>query len=86
MGCLAAKPIVNGIEKDLRGKATVVRLNLLSEVGREAAARYRVSAVPTMLVLGAGGEVTYRKVGTPDREAIVAEATAPREPFAPRAD
>jgi len=75
MGCLAAKPVVDGIEKDLRGKAdVVVRLNLLSKVGREAAIRYGVPAVPTILVLDAESKVIYRHTGMPDRREVVGVA------------
>jgi len=76
MGCLAAKPVVDGIEKDLRGKADVVRLNLLSKVGREAAIRYGVPAVPTILVLDAESKVIYRYTGMPDRREVVGVAVA----------
>jgi hypothetical protein len=66
-----AKPIVDGIEKDLKGTAEVVRLNLLSEVGRKAASRYGVPAVPTILVLDAASNVIYRRTGMPDRQEVV---------------
>ena len=76
MGCLVAKPIVNGIEKDLKGKADVIRLNILSRVGREAASRYGVPAVPTLVVLGRDGEVVYRRTGLPDRRDIATRVSA----------
>jgi hypothetical protein len=76
MGCLVAKPIVNGIEKDLKGTAEVIRLNMLSGIGREAASRYGVPAVPTLVVLGPGGEVVYRHTGTPDRREVVERVNA----------
>jgi thioredoxin-related protein len=72
-----AKPIVDGIEKDLKGKAEVVRLNMLSKVGRELASRYGVPAVPTVLVLDAAGELIYRHTGMPDRREVVAQVTTP---------
>ena len=71
-----AKPIVDGIEKDLKGKAEVVRLNMMSKVGREVASRYGVPAVPTILVLDAGSQVIYRHTGMPDRREIVGVAVA----------
>jgi hypothetical protein len=72
-----AKPIVDGIEKDLKGKAEVVRLNLLSKVGRKAASRYGIAGVPTILILDADGEVIYRHTGMPDRREVVAQITTP---------
>ena len=71
-----AKPIVDGIERDLKGKAEVVRLNLMTRVGREAASRYGVPAVPTILVLDADSSVIYRHTGMPNRREVVAQISA----------
>jgi thioredoxin-related protein len=68
---------VDGIERDLKGSAEVVRLNLMGKVGREAASRYRVQAVPTILVLDSDGNVVYRHVGMPDRSEVVARVVGP---------
>jgi hypothetical protein len=70
-----AKPIVNGIEKELRGRARVVRLNLLSGLGREVARSYGVAAVPATIVFDGAGGVRYRREGLPDRQQIVEAAT-----------
>ena len=75
MQCLVAKPIVDGIEKDLRGKAKVIRVNLTSKIGREIAARYDVRSIPTLLVVN-GDEVTYRHQGVPRRGHVVEQVTA----------
>lgn len=76
MSCLAAKPVVNGIEEDLEGIARVLRLDIGSKLGKEAASRFGVSSVPTMLVLDGAGEVVHRESGRPDREEVVARARA----------
>lgn len=76
MPCLVAKPIVDGIEKDLQGRAQVVRLNALSSPGRDIAARYGVMGVPTTIVLNGSGDVIHRQVGIPSRKKIVAMAAA----------
>ncbi len=76
MACLTAKPIVDGIEKDLRGKAEVVRLNMLSRLGREIASRYGVPAVPTLVVLDGDGNVIHKRTGRPDRREVVARVSA----------
>ena len=67
---------MDGIEKDLKGKAEVVRLNILSKVGREQASRYGVPAVPTVLILDADSKVIYRHTGMPDRREVVGVAVA----------
>lgn len=72
MKCLLARPIVNGLERDLEGRADVVRLNMLSKEGREVASRYEVRGLPHLLVLDGAGKVIYRKNGLLDRKAVLA--------------
>lgn len=76
MSCLTAKPIVNGIEKDLEDTARVIRLDIGSELGKEAAGRFGVTSVPTLLVLDGAGEVVHRETGMPSREEVVARVRA----------
>ncbi len=76
MQCLAAKPIVDGIEKDLEGRAQVVRLDVSSEQGREIALGYDVRSLPTTIVVGGDGDVIDRHAGIPSRKKIVAQAAA----------
>ena len=66
-----AKPIVDGLERDLEGRAQVIRLNVLDGVGSAAAQRYAVRGVPTMLVFDGQGKVVSTSVGLPDRKRIV---------------
>jgi thioredoxin-like negative regulator of GroEL len=54
---------VDGLERRLAGKASVVRLDLMSQVGRQAAARFGVRAVPTLLVVNGDGQVVLTQVG-----------------------
>ena len=76
MQCLAAKPIVDGIEKDLQGRARVVRLNVSDKQGRDIALGYDVRSLPATIVVGKDGEVIDRHAGIPSRKKIVAQATA----------
>lgn len=76
MSCLAAKPVVNGIEEDLEGTARVIRLDIASDRGKQVAGRYGVEAVPTIVVLDGEGEVVHRESGKPDREEVVSRAAA----------
>jgi len=68
-----AKPIVDGIEKDLEGRAKVVRLGVMSEVGMQAARRYGVRGVPTLILFDGAGQLVEQSVGLPDREGVVAQ-------------
>jgi len=70
-----AKPIVNGIEKDLQGQVKIVRLNLLTKLGRELARAYGVTAIPAMVVFDGGGQVRYSHQGLPNRQRIVQEVS-----------
>jgi thioredoxin-like negative regulator of GroEL len=54
---------VDGLERKLAGKASVIRLDLMSQVGRQAAARFGVRAVPTLLVVNGDGQVVLTQVG-----------------------
>ncbi len=68
---MEAKPVVDGVERDLDGSARVVRVDLLSDTGARLARRYAVTFTPTFVFLdGAGGVVaTAHRL---EREAAVA--------------
>ena len=59
------------IEEDLEGRAEVVRLSVMSDVGGALASRYGVRGVPTIVVFDGNGEVVYAQAGIPDRETVV---------------
>jgi len=48
----------------------VVRLDILSDPGREAAVKYDVHAVPTFLIFDEEGTMIARQVGLPNRKEI----------------
>lgn len=58
-----ARPVVDRIERELGDEAEVIRLSVMSAAGREAALRYGVRAVPTLLVIDACGDVVETQVG-----------------------
>jgi len=63
---------VDGIERELAGRARVVRLNMLSAEGRELAVRWGVRGVPTLIVLDGRGETTIlRQVGRLQKDAVL---------------
>ncbi len=81
--CTLAKPIVDGIEDDLRGQAQVLRIDLLSGVGRATASQFEVKVVPTTLVFDGSGQLVLREVGMPDAgkiKAAVRKALAQQNP------
>jgi thioredoxin-like negative regulator of GroEL len=66
-----AKPIVDGIEKDLQDRAQVVRVDVWSDVGKLAAQRYGVRSIPTLVVFDGAGQVQDIRAGVPDRKHVV---------------
>ena len=68
-----AKPIVDGIERDLEGRAQVVRLSVMSGVGAQAAQRYAVRSVPTLVIFDCDGNVVDQTAGVPSRKNVVAQ-------------
>ena len=66
-----AKPVVDRIEDQLAGKTKVIRLNLLSQVGRQAASRYGVRGVPMLVVVNGSGEAVYSRYGIPSPNQVV---------------
>jgi thioredoxin-related protein len=73
--CLVAKPIVDGLERDLTGTADVVRLDAMGELGRQIARRYSVSGLPTLLVFDGAGEIIYRQAGPPSKAKVLDAVT-----------
>jgi hypothetical protein len=63
---------VDGLERDLEGRAQIVRLSILSETGREVAQSYGVRSVPTFLIFDGAGTLIGREVGLPNRGKIEA--------------
>jgi thiol-disulfide isomerase/thioredoxin len=74
--CLLAKPIVDGLERDLEDKADVIRLDTNSQLGLQIARRYGVSALPTLLVFDEDGELIHREIGPPSKSRIIAAVSA----------
>jgi hypothetical protein len=63
VGCLGLKPIVDRLERDLKGQAQFIRLEFSSGTGREATRAFEVELVPTILVFDTQGTVRYKAYG-----------------------
>ena len=61
--CLATRPIVDGIERDLADKLDVLRVNIAEDVGQEVRERFETRMVPTVILLDAEGVERYRTEG-----------------------
>ena len=54
---------MDGLEKELVGKADVVRLNAMTSIGRQAAAHFGARGLPTLVLVDGNGEVVLTQVG-----------------------
>jgi len=52
----------------------VLRLSILSDVGRQAAARYNVRGMPTTLLFDGSGDLAHRQTGLPDGDEFLKRA------------
>ena len=50
----------------------IIRLDLLSAIGRQAAREYGVHMVPATLLFDGNGELLNKKIGMPEAEKMVA--------------
>lgn len=68
-----AKPVVDGLERNLAGQVWLVRVDVQSEAGAELRRRYGIEMVPTFLVLDGAGTERLRSAGrVPERETVLA--------------
>lgn len=69
--CKMMAPILEKLEKDYRGKAAIVFIDVWKN--REPAKRFGIRAIPTQIFFDAHGREVYRHVGFMNEEAIVAQ-------------
>ena len=62
--------MVHGLERELGDRVRVLRLDVLSSVGRSAAEKYAVRAVPTFVLFDGSGEIVYYQAGFPGKAVI----------------
>lgn len=67
---------MDGIEADLQGQVDVVRLDILSDFGRDIAGGFGVRAVPALIIVDGEGQVIQQTSGIPSRKAITQAAQA----------
>jgi thioredoxin-like negative regulator of GroEL len=66
-----AKPVVDGLEHEMKDKVRFTRVDIGSDDGGRLAQRYGITAVPAFLALDAQGRVVYRKLGgRPDADEV----------------
>lgn len=60
------KPIVDGIEKQYKGRLIVLRLNMQSKAGAALSPIYDLQFTPTFIFFDAQGKEIWRNVGQLD--------------------
>lgn len=65
--CRMLAPVLEQVEKDIQGKASIVKVNIDTE--QKTAAQFQITSVPTMILLKDGKEVK-RLVGLRNADVI----------------
>ena len=66
--------MVDGLERELAGRVTVVRLNVADRAGAEAHTRFGTKKVPAIILLDSNGVERYRSEGKLPRRAAILNA------------
>ena len=66
--------MVDGLERELAGRARVIRLNVADAIGEQARDRYGVEKVPSLILIDRNGVETYRSEGKLPRKRQITEA------------
>jgi thioredoxin-related protein len=67
---MAARPVVDGVEREHGARLEVVRLNVQDPASREAAARYGFRFTPTFIFFDELGREQWRSVGSLDPQQV----------------
>jgi thioredoxin-related protein len=67
---MVAKPIVDGIEEEHRGRLTVIRINVQEVEFRPLLARYNFQFTPTFILFDSEGRELLRSVGSINTEEV----------------
>ncbi len=77
LGCMAARPIVDRIEREHAPQLVVIRMNVQEPAGRAIAERFGVRATPTFLLFDSQGTEVWRSVGIGDPTVVRQSLGAP---------
>lgn len=63
---MAAKPVVDGIERQYQGELSVIHLNIQDAASQPLMQRYGFEFTPTFILLGTSGQLLHKWVGAID--------------------
>ncbi len=61
MACLAARPIVDGLEKEWEQQVQIIHLEFRSALGREMGRQFQIEHIPAFLILDGDGQQRWRE-------------------------
>lgn len=70
MACMAAKPIVDGLEIEFQNELLIVHLNVQDEQNRDLMKEYGFQYTPTFVFIDDAGEELWRTTGAVDPERV----------------
>ena len=70
---MAARPVVDGIERDLGSRVRVFRADVASPEGRKLARRVGLDLVPTFIAFDGQGMERWRAQRVPNRREVLKE-------------
>lgn len=77
IACLAAKPAVSRLEKEIKDACDLIWIEIRSDDGREIWKQYKLEAVPTFILLNKKGDLLLQKSGSPPSKATVLDLIYP---------
>lgn len=77
MGCMAVKPVVDGIEREHGDRLVVIRVNVQTEAGKALGEEYDFVYTPTFLFFDGEGMLEWRSVGAVDPAQVRRSVVAP---------
>ncbi|MCL4181629.1 MAG: thioredoxin family protein [Verrucomicrobia bacterium] len=66
LGCVAIKPAVDRLERELQGRLALRRVDIQSAEGRQLASQYGSELTPTFIFFDSSGQEQWRSVGRLD--------------------
>ncbi len=70
VACLAAKPTLDTLERELKDDLKVIRLDVGSTAGRELGTQLGLRVTPTFVLFDAAGQEVWRSMGSLDASAV----------------
>lgn len=70
LGCLATESTLDALEAELKGRLSIVRLDISSPAGRQLSAQLNAHFTPTFILFDAEGREIWRAVGELNAAAV----------------